>query len=84
MGSSVCVQVHDEITPKGGKEWSVTKEHPQGLKHKRLNFMQEDPLSWAQGWCRQNDASEVGKVQNGKRTHTCAKGRPNWAEMGLG
>jgi hypothetical protein len=20
MGSSVCVQVHDEITPKGGKE----------------------------------------------------------------
>jgi hypothetical protein len=36
------VQVHDEITPKGGKDRSVTKEYPRGLKHKRPNFMRED------------------------------------------
>jgi hypothetical protein len=29
MRSSVRVQVHDEITPKGGKDRSVTKEQPR-------------------------------------------------------
>jgi hypothetical protein len=28
MRSPVHVQVHDEITPKGGKDRSVTKEQP--------------------------------------------------------
>jgi hypothetical protein len=28
MRSPVRVQVHEEITPKGGKDQSVTKEHP--------------------------------------------------------
>jgi hypothetical protein len=46
MRSSVRVQVHDEITPEGGKDRSVTKEQPRGLKSKRLDFMREDPLSW--------------------------------------
>jgi hypothetical protein len=45
MRSSVRVQVHDEITPKGGKDRSVTKEQPRGLKRKRSDFMREDPLS---------------------------------------
>jgi hypothetical protein len=49
MSSPVRVQVHDEITPKGGKDRSVTKEHPRGLKRKRLDFMREDPLSWTRG-----------------------------------
>jgi hypothetical protein len=35
------VRVHelDEITSNGGKDRSVTKEHPWGLKRKRPNFM---------------------------------------------
>jgi hypothetical protein len=49
MRSPVRVQVHDEITTKGGEDRSVTKEHPQGLKRKRPNFMREDPLSWTRG-----------------------------------
>jgi hypothetical protein len=69
MRSLVRVQVHNEITPKGGKDQSVTKEHPKGLKRKRQDFMREDPLSWTWGWRRQNDAIEGGKVQNVKRTH---------------
>jgi hypothetical protein len=28
MRSLFCVREHDEITPKGGKDRSVTKEHP--------------------------------------------------------
>jgi hypothetical protein len=36
---SRSIQVHDEITPKGGKDRSVTKEHPRGLKPKRPDFM---------------------------------------------
>jgi hypothetical protein len=39
----------DEITPKGGKDRSVTKEHPRGLKRKRPDFMQGEPPSWMQG-----------------------------------
>jgi hypothetical protein len=49
MRSRIRVQVHDEITPKGGENQSITKEHPQGLKRKRSNFMREDPLSWTRG-----------------------------------
>jgi hypothetical protein len=39
MRSPVRIQVHDEITPKGGKDRSVTKEHHRGLKPKRPDFM---------------------------------------------
>jgi hypothetical protein len=35
----------DEITSNGGKDQSVTKEHPRGLKHKRPEFMQRGPTS---------------------------------------
>jgi hypothetical protein len=45
------VRVHelDEITSNGGKDRSVTKKHPRGLKHKRPDFMHEEPLSWTRG-----------------------------------
>jgi hypothetical protein len=45
------VRVHelDEITSNGGKDGSVTKEHPCGLKRKRSNFMRGEPLSWTRG-----------------------------------
>jgi hypothetical protein len=69
MRSLVRVELHDKITPKDGKDRSVTKEHSWGLKRKRPNFMQEDPLSWTWGWSRQNDVIGGGKVQNAKRTH---------------
>jgi hypothetical protein len=37
----------DEITPNGGKDRSVTKEHPRGLKRKRSDFTQgEHPSCW--------------------------------------
>jgi hypothetical protein len=49
LRSPVRVREHDEITPKGGKDRSVTKEHPRGLKRKRPNFMQGDPPSWTRG-----------------------------------
>jgi hypothetical protein len=38
-----------EITSNGGKDRSVTKEHPRGLKCKRPNFMQGEPPSWTRG-----------------------------------
>jgi hypothetical protein len=44
--SHVHIREHDEITSKGGKDQSVTKGHPRGLKRKRQDFMREDPLSW--------------------------------------
>jgi hypothetical protein len=44
--SLVHVYELDEITPKGGKDQSVTKEYPQGLKRKRPDFMQGEPPSW--------------------------------------
>jgi hypothetical protein len=69
MRSPVRVQMHDEITPKGGKDQSITKEHPRALKRKRPDFMREDPLSWTREWSRQNDIIEGGKVRNVKRTH---------------
>jgi hypothetical protein len=49
LRSPVRVRELDEITSKGGKDRSVTKEHPRGLKRKRLNFMREDPPSWTRG-----------------------------------
>jgi hypothetical protein len=49
LRSLVRVRELDEITSKGGKDRSVTKEHPRGLKRKRLNFMREDPPSWTRG-----------------------------------
>jgi hypothetical protein len=41
------VRVHelDEITFNGGKDRCATKEHPQGLKRKRPNFMCGEPPS---------------------------------------
>jgi hypothetical protein len=47
--SCVRVREHDEITPKGGKDQSVTKEHPRGFKRKRPNFVREDPPSCTLG-----------------------------------
>jgi hypothetical protein len=45
------VRVHelDETTCNGGKDRSVTKEHPRGLKRKRPNFMRREPPSWTRG-----------------------------------
>jgi hypothetical protein len=45
LSSPVRVRDHDGITPKGKKDQGVTKEHPRGLKRKRLNFMRGDPPS---------------------------------------
>jgi hypothetical protein len=45
------VRVHelDEIISNGSKDYSVTKEHPRGLKRKRPDFMQGEPPSWTRG-----------------------------------
>jgi hypothetical protein len=45
------VRVHelDEITSNGGKDRSVTKEHPRGLTCKRPDFMHGEPPSWTRG-----------------------------------
>jgi hypothetical protein len=45
------VRVHelDEITSNGGKDRSVTKEHPRGLKRKRSDFMHGEPPCWTRG-----------------------------------
>jgi hypothetical protein len=45
LRSPVRVREHDEIAPKGGKDRSVSKEHPRGLKRKRPNLMREYPPS---------------------------------------
>jgi hypothetical protein len=49
LRSLVRVNELDEITSNGGKDRSVTKEHPRGLKRKRPDFMQGDPPSWTRG-----------------------------------
>jgi hypothetical protein len=49
LRSLVLVYELDEITSNGGKDRSVTKEHPRGLKRKRPNFMQGEPPSWTRG-----------------------------------
>jgi hypothetical protein len=46
LRSLVHVHELDEITSNGGKDQSVTKEHPRELKHKRSDFMQGEPPSW--------------------------------------
>jgi hypothetical protein len=69
LRSLVHVHQLDEITSNGGKDRSVTKEHPWGLKRKRPDFMQEEPPSWTRGWHRQNSASGGGEVHNYMRTH---------------
>jgi hypothetical protein len=45
LRSLVRVYELDEITSNGGKDRSAMKEHPRGLKRKRLNFMQREPPS---------------------------------------
>jgi hypothetical protein len=49
LRSLVRVYKLDEITSNGGKDQSVMKEHPRGLKRKRLDFMQGEPPSWTRG-----------------------------------
>jgi hypothetical protein len=49
LRSLVRVYELDEITSNGGKDRSVTKEPPRGLKRKRPNFMQGEPPSWTRG-----------------------------------
>jgi hypothetical protein len=49
LRSLVHVREPDEITSNGGKDQSVTKDHPRGLKRKRLDFMQGEPPSWTPG-----------------------------------
>jgi hypothetical protein len=49
LQSLVCVHELDEITPNGGKDRSVTKEHPRGLKRKRPDFMHREPPSRTRG-----------------------------------
>jgi hypothetical protein len=49
LQSLVLVHELDEIISNGGEDQSVTKEHPRGLKRKRLNFMHGEPPSWARG-----------------------------------
>jgi hypothetical protein len=94
------VRVHelDEITSSGGKDQSVTKEHPWGLKRKKPNFMHGEPPSWTRGWHRQNGASGGGKVHNHTRTHgsegatepsrdghrPVGPSRPAWPTSGVG
>jgi hypothetical protein len=74
---------HGEVTTKGGKDRTVTKEHPWGLKCKRPNFMWKEHPSWTWGWHHQNDAIDGGKVQNVKRTHG-SKEATEPGRMGLG
>jgi hypothetical protein len=42
LRSLVRVYELDEITSNGGKDRSVTKEHPRGLKRKRLASCKEN------------------------------------------
>jgi hypothetical protein len=49
LRSLVRVYELDEITSNGGKDRSVTKKHPRGLKRKRPDFMQGEPPSWTRG-----------------------------------
>jgi hypothetical protein len=49
LRSLVRVDELDEITSNSGKDRSVTKEHPRGLKRKIPNFMRGKPPSWTRG-----------------------------------
>jgi hypothetical protein len=44
LRSLVRVYECDEITSNSGMDRSITKEHPRGLKRKRQDFMQGEPL----------------------------------------
>jgi hypothetical protein len=66
MKNLVRVQEHDEITPKGSKDQSVTKEHPRGFKCKRPNFVRED-LHLG----REDDIVKIMQVEGAK----CIKAR---------
>jgi hypothetical protein len=83
LRSLVRVYELDEITSNSGKDQSVPKEHPRGLKQKRPDFMQGEPPSWTRGWHCQNSASGGGKVHKYMRTHG-SKGVTEPAGMGLG
>jgi hypothetical protein len=49
LWSLIRVYELDEITSNGGKDRSLTKEHPRGLKFKIPGFMQGEPPSWTRG-----------------------------------
>jgi hypothetical protein len=49
LRSLVHVHELDEITSNGGKDQSVTKEHPRGLKRERLDFMHGEPPPQTRG-----------------------------------
>jgi hypothetical protein len=49
LRSLVHVHELDEITSNGGKDRSVTKEHPRGLKRKRPSIMRGEPPTWTRG-----------------------------------
>jgi hypothetical protein len=78
------VRVHelDEITSNGGKDRSVIKEHPRGLKRKRPNFMQRtsilDARMTSSKWCEWRAKCIITRGPTG------AKGRLSRAGMGMG
>jgi hypothetical protein len=49
LRSLVHVYELDEISSNGGKDRSITKEHPRGLKCKKPDFMQGEPPFWTRG-----------------------------------
>jgi hypothetical protein len=61
------VRVHglDEITSNGGKDRSVTKEHPRGLKRKRPYFMQGEPP-----FGREDDIVKIVQMEGAKYINT--------------
>jgi hypothetical protein len=81
MRSLVRVQVHDEITPKGGKDQCVTKERPQGLKCKDRTSCEKTPYLG-----REDDVAKMMQLKGSKcktaRGSTWRKGWPNRAEVG--
>jgi hypothetical protein len=83
LRSLVLVHELDQITSNGGEDWSVTKEHPRGLKRKRLDSCTENLHIG-----REDDIIKMVQVKGAKciitRGPTGAKGRPSRAGMGLG
>jgi hypothetical protein len=83
MRSPVRVQVHDETTPKGGKDRIVTKEHPPGLKRKDRTSCEKTPYLGCE-----DDVAKMMQLKGAKckiaRGPTWTKGQPNRSEMGMG
>jgi hypothetical protein len=52
LRSLVCNHEPDEISSNGGEDRSVTKEHPQGLKRKRPNFMHREARMTSSKSCK--------------------------------